>query len=1305
MAQLFIFDRNETLVAVLDQENKGACSHWGGNIKRVLNGEHTLTFSVDLSHPDAQKIEEYGYVAYENKYSQWELYLITELTQHHTSTLTMDVSCEASYTELDGVLIESQSHNGENTATALPAILQGTRWEVGQMYTKIGTAFDLTNVSVLSALQTYRDSFNVELNFYVEIVGGKIAHRYVDVFESMGSWKGKRFEWTKDLTEVDRVINVQNLKTALKGVGTAQTIVPTATTDPIDTTPTDTTPPPPMDFVDVVWSKANGDPADKPSGQNWVGDPNALAIYGKPLNGGTVKQHIMGVYNDSGAKTPEDLLTFTWLQLQTVNTPRITYTMKTIDLFEILGVQGEAVYLGDTVAVIDRDLNLEVQARVIELDEDVDYPEKDTCVLGNFQPYYTGIAKQNNVMEQITEQVNKTGKLDPLWVDTEFTLARDAIRSGNGTVIISQGDGILIVDDPNNPQKAIRLLGGELALANSRDATTGEFNWRAFGTGDGFLADLVETGFLRFDRSQGGTLTLGGEISGYEDINTVNQINFVGKANGDGDNTRRIFYSNSATTEIVPTTEVNAGYASSQDQGDGLFMYQTIANTNKFAPFRYIRDWLNGNTVNANNYWNDVSCFSGGTAGTNYCAGKTPTISSGTLTNPANITDGSLSTYGYEASGNGVAKNIMIDLGASHSDIDTIRIAHFYADNRTFHATKTEISNDGVTWTTIFDSAVSGEYLEPTAGTGKIYTQTNSGSPVGTLVQFMFQFVVDRTNLRDLSFQIYGKQAQPFTLRPWNYSEGLWDNSQTVTYDGSTADPVSWETLDFADYVAMDGTVRFSVLSNPLTANTTLQLSIDYAELDATEYVQTVPVYQNGTLNIEDSDGHTIATLSGDNRGFDNLWVGTISGNNVVTWLNPNNGDPLTYYVDPTHGDDGADGITTSTPLKTLQRAISKLPQVIHDYAYIRVLGTDQTWTEHISIRGFSGAGSIRFELNARNIIKGNWIIEKNMPEINIRTFQESETTSANVGTDRAQLVSPEGANTNNGNSTVNIFANNYCYLYDIVVNANNIQNYGISANYDSYVIMQNIEVYNAKDSSFYAYFGCRADIIDCSGSAPHGFSAQGSCLIGGWGRGFYAQTAGTEKNIGNGAIANPTWTYDAGVQKPLYAGATVTQWTANDIKSLFPPTHWDTYGSWIYLMTGLRNSTEKPWYGVAFFNNRDFSVLKNADGTNRNITRVRLLAQRYNGYGTNTPIKPKVWWNAQTSGSGNPGPTISTLHDGTTSDSGFLWGEQKWIDLPVSFGQAFQNGSAKSIVFYNGADEANYGRFQAKATLEITHG
>jgi prepilin-type N-terminal cleavage/methylation domain-containing protein len=79
------------------------------------------------------------------------------------------------------------------------------------------------------------------------------------------------------------------------------------------------------------------------------------------------------------------------------------------------------------------------------------------------------------------------------------------------------------------------------------------------------------------------------------------------------------------------------------------------------------------------------------------------------------ITDGvttSTSWIGPVATG---LSSMTVDLGSAQL-ISSIKVWHYYADGRSYSATKTEVSTDNTNWTTIYDSAVSGTYPETSAG-------------------------------------------------------------------------------------------------------------------------------------------------------------------------------------------------------------------------------------------------------------------------------------------------------------------------------------------------------------------------------------------------------------------------------------------------------------------------------------------------------------------------------------------------------------------------------------------------------------
>lgn len=135
---------------------------------------------------------------------------------------------------------------------------------------------------------------------------------------------------------------------------------------------------------------------------------------------------------------------------------------------------------------------------------------------------------------------------------------------------------------------------------------------------------------------------------------------------------------------------------------------------NQVIKVRYIRDWVNGNTVNAYANWVEIQAMQ---LSTNLALNKNVTASftpsAGIL---SSITNGNFDTNDNVYTTSSGPQNVVVDLGQIYDSIDYIQIWHYYGDNRTFHNSKTEISIDGVNWYTIFDSTNTGEYIETLNG-------------------------------------------------------------------------------------------------------------------------------------------------------------------------------------------------------------------------------------------------------------------------------------------------------------------------------------------------------------------------------------------------------------------------------------------------------------------------------------------------------------------------------------------------------------------------------------------------------------
>lgn len=98
----------------------------------------------------------------------------------------------------------------------------------------------------------------------------------------------------------------------------------------------------------------------------------------------------------------------------------------------------------------------------------------------------------------------------------------------------------------------------------------------------------------------------------------------------------------------------------------------------------------------------------------NASEGSCVNVAQGASSPNAYLTDGNTASNPYYGTGIGL-QSVTVNLG-SPQDVSMLKIWHYYADGRTYHATKTEVSTDNLNWTTIYDSATSGTYPETSAG-------------------------------------------------------------------------------------------------------------------------------------------------------------------------------------------------------------------------------------------------------------------------------------------------------------------------------------------------------------------------------------------------------------------------------------------------------------------------------------------------------------------------------------------------------------------------------------------------------------
>lgn len=383
---IFIYDRNENLQLILSDDG---IPYTNGEIPEQVNGAFNLNFDVIANNPEVAKIENDGRAVTRNADGTFAEFIIRNVEDIDGASGTFkNVRAEGSDYELIDEFLSRYTQANISLKNALTAILQGTRWQAGYIDLFNNRSVDLRNMTVKEAVIELLDLFSAEVRYRVEVKGNRIVGRYIDIYRKRGANFGKRFEDGKDILSTSRNLDSARIKTALHGRGASDENGNR------------------LDFSSVAWSKTNGDPADKPLGQGWIGDDNARAVWGYE-NG---DRHKFGWY-DGQEEDPAALLLSTWEELQTLKKLRETYDFSVIQIAEALGLEHEQVSLGDTVLSINRRMYppAEVEASIIEYRHNLNDAKRSRVVLGQFRSKFDMSRRINDIEKDYND---KRGEFD-----------------------------------------------------------------------------------------------------------------------------------------------------------------------------------------------------------------------------------------------------------------------------------------------------------------------------------------------------------------------------------------------------------------------------------------------------------------------------------------------------------------------------------------------------------------------------------------------------------------------------------------------------------------------------------------------------------------------------------------------------------------------------------------------------------------------------------------------------------------------------------------------------------------------------
>lgn len=599
----YILNRSEEIVAVISNEGENAFLT-SAVLKEEINKLNTLDIELSTLAPEVSAIKEENFVLFKDICNRWRSFIIKEVDEVHGAESKKSAYCEDSSQELIDYVYEGELQGQVSSPRSLITnLLVGTRWEAGnidEIIELVAFPESVKNCTVLEAIGKVRDTWNLQVDYRIEVAGNKIVGRYVDLKRNIGSNTGKRFEYSKDLVSVERTTKTTDIKTAVIPYGAEQEEEKDDSTQPKlkdnfqnDSAEGEEQPKkPPIDIRNVKWEKPTN-PLNKPLGQNYLEIPEATQQWGYKDSEGNMKPRFI-YYENTEMKTPEELINDAYKMLKKISKPDVNYKLDVIDLFALTGddeLSFETVNLGDIVTVIDTEFTPAIKLRTSIISKEVDLliPENSTVELGSFirnlvdsggasgDTQLQAVIKDaispvtdkvSAVASNVQELVDNKDKFGNGFYDQIKDINNQLFNEGQGYTYIQEADGIYVYDKPSNhrPMKMIALKGGMLGIGKW-NLQTQQWDITSFIDGDRINASCINTGSLTADLIKVGTLQ---SADGSVSVNMESGGFQLGGRNGDS-----VFINNGQ----VKTTHKDGSYTI---QGADGFVYVNGNSRNEY---------------------------------------------------------------------------------------------------------------------------------------------------------------------------------------------------------------------------------------------------------------------------------------------------------------------------------------------------------------------------------------------------------------------------------------------------------------------------------------------------------------------------------------------------------------------------------------------------------------------------------------------------------------------------------------------------------------------------------------------------
>ena len=387
---LYILDNTKKLIKIINTINTISIKVYDDTYtSELLTGAETYTVSFKVSYQDQPIFLEGNYIGFywQDNFKLMQIKKTTSI--EHIDDVTITVYAEFIGIELYNSYVEKFVADG-NATKLLETILMDTNYKVGYVSPSLDEeAFRVETTEVTSVYSVIQNATSIlyecEWQFRtvpVDIKRGKFNF-YVDCFANgeRGTKRYKRFESDRNSYGMKRTGDITNFCSGIIPVGKNG-----------------------LTISDVKWEKEQGDPTDKPLGQNYIFDEKAHEMLN---NGG--KYVLMKYKSDA-----EDIYTLIYegyTKLKELNKTKFSYEIPVY----MTERDYEEIDVGDTNYVVSRKFNppIQLEARITKFEISFTDRSKNSVTLGNYKQIRSKMKSLNkdDIVNDVVDIIKKHGKL------------------------------------------------------------------------------------------------------------------------------------------------------------------------------------------------------------------------------------------------------------------------------------------------------------------------------------------------------------------------------------------------------------------------------------------------------------------------------------------------------------------------------------------------------------------------------------------------------------------------------------------------------------------------------------------------------------------------------------------------------------------------------------------------------------------------------------------------------------------------------------------------------------------------------